>query len=68
MQLNPSKHHDVLPAAWRPAIAQVGWLGHSGTVYDLETDPSKTERAGFMPLYIHIGSWKTEDKSWIIKD
>lgn len=37
---------------WRYVLRQVGWLGHTGRMYSMIEDPSKTERGGFTPLLI----------------
>lgn len=74
-KLDISDHAPVLPFGGRPAIAQVGWLGHSGEVYGLHDDPSEHEKGGFSPLYIQLGIWEPigtwepdGHKVWRIKD
>lgn len=40
---------------WR----QVGWLGFSGQVYNLDREPSEIEPAGWSPLWVLIEDEKT---------
>lgn len=41
------------------ALAQIGWIGASGTVYPLGSGPSRAQEPGsFAPLYIQIGIWE----------
>lgn len=40
-------------------IAQVGWLGQSGSVYALDDPPRGGREPGsYSPLYIQIGTWE----------
>jgi len=54
------------------AMAQVGWLGETGTVYPLGTALSeihKTETASYRPLYIQVGTWEqTADGRWFVEE
>lgn len=36
---------------WREHRRQVGWIGQTGRFYPMGSDPSKTERGGFSPVY-----------------
>lgn len=36
---------------WREQIRQVGWIGQTGRLYPMGSDPSKTEPASFAPVY-----------------
>lgn len=40
----------------RIVFRQVGWLGQSGKFYGLGADLSNSEKGGFQPMYIQIGS------------
>ena len=58
-KLDPSAPGYTLPATDRPAMRQVGWLGHSGSVYTLYDLPNNgRERGGYSPLYVRIGVWE----------
>jgi hypothetical protein len=54
----------------RAVMSQVGWLGHSGSVYALADEPRDLrERGGYSPLYIQIGVWEyLGDGKYGIKD
>jgi hypothetical protein len=57
--LSSSKHAPVVPSSDRPVIAQVGWLGATGTVYALDDQPLDGREPGaFSPLYIRVGTWE----------
>lgn len=48
-----------------PVLKQVGWLGASGKVYELDSPPYKYEKASFSPLYIQVARRKKiVEKSW----
>jgi hypothetical protein len=68
--LSLSKHALVVPSRDRPVIAQVGWLGATGTVYALDDQPLDGREPGsFSPLYIRVGTWEhLGDGHWGIKD
>jgi hypothetical protein len=75
MVLNSWEHGPVLPRqqTTNAALAQIAWLGFSGTVYPYRKDwtgPGKTsEPGGFSPLYMQIGTWQEiEPNVWRIKD
>lgn len=49
-----------------PVMAQVGWLGASGKVYELDSPPYKYKKASFEPLYIQVAiRKKVIEKSWL---
>jgi hypothetical protein len=54
----------------RAVMSQVGWLGHSGSVYALADEPrDRREPGGYSPLYIQIGVWEyLGDGKYGIKD
>lgn len=53
------QHGPVLPSDSNLAIAQVGWLGETGTVYELDDQPLDVREPGsFTPLYIAVGVWE----------
>lgn len=59
-----------LPRDNNLVMAQVGWLGQTGTVYALH-DPPRVDRepGSYSPLYIAIGCWEDlGDGRWGIKD
>jgi len=64
------EHGRVLPHDSRAAMAQVGWLGASGTIYPLHKGPARGEEpASFTALYIQLGVWEEiEPGHWAIKD
>lgn len=68
--LNPSVQASALRPEYRPAMAQVGWLGHAhGDVYALRDQPlDDREPGGFSPLYIQIGTWEDDDGKWVLRD
>lgn len=73
MKLSASKHSGAISRdkSQNMVLAQVGWLGFSGTVYPLtNADPGPTsEPGGFSPLYLQLGSWEEiEPGAWRIKD
>lgn len=72
MSLMMSRHHEVLPRSVdaQPAMAQVGWLGQTGTVYPLDAGPNRVqEPGGFAPLYLQVGVWKEiEDGTYAVFD
>ena len=58
-QLVQHRHAKPLPRDANPVMAQVGWLGASGTVYALGDSPSDgRERGSYSPIYIQIGTWE----------
>ena len=54
----------------RAVMSQLGWLGHSGSVYALADEPhDRRESGGYSPLYIQIGVWEyLGDGKYGIKD
>lgn len=54
----------------RAVMAQVGWLGHSGSVYALDDEPhDQRERGGYAPIYLQVGRWEyLGDGKYGIKD
>lgn len=54
----------------RAVMAQVGWAGHTGSVYALDDEPrDRREPGGYTPLYIQIGIWEhLGDGRYGIKD
>jgi hypothetical protein len=60
---------DPLPPEARPVMAQVGWLGQTGTVYQLHPAGRINEPGGYAPIYIQIGTWiEQEPDVWVIDD
>lgn len=72
LMLRSCEHGPTLPRDLTAdmALAQIGWLGHTGTVYSLDAPPNSTrEPGGFGPLWICVGTWKDlGDGSWGIDD
>lgn len=54
----------------KAVMSQVGWLGHTGSVYALDDVPrDRREPAGYAPLYLQIGVWEhLGDGKYGIKD
>jgi len=52
------------------ALAQVGWTGQTGAVYNIDDAPyDDREPGGFAPLYIQVGTWvEYDDGVWRIED
>lgn len=63
-KLNFNEHGVPMSPNSNAAMAQVGWLGWSGTVYGFDTpitEIHKTEPASYAPLYMQIGTWAQTD-------
>lgn len=65
-----SKGGRTLPATDRPVMRQVGWLGQTGAVYELDDEPNDGREPGsYGPLYVQIGVWEDLGAGkWGIKD
>jgi hypothetical protein len=61
VELRQSEHGPTLPREQTKdfALAQIGWVGRTGTVYQLHHGPtSGQEPGGYAPLYISVGTWE----------
>jgi hypothetical protein len=72
MTLSLSDHGPTIPReqSMNTAIAQIGWIGKTGTVYRLDQPPtSSSEPGGFAPLLISVGTWEhLGNEHWGIHD
>lgn len=72
MTLRASAHGGAVPreSSENAVMAQVGWLGFTGMIYELADEPRDfREPGGYSPLYIQIGVWEElEPGVWSIKD
>lgn len=71
-KLRLSEHGPTYPRdrSMNMAIAQIGWVGHTGTVYPLGAGPTgEQEPGGFSPLLIPTGTWEDLGEGrWGISD
>lgn len=72
MTLRASDHGGVLPReiTGNAALAQIGWLGFTGMIYELRDEPKDwREPGGYQPLYIQVGVWEElEPGAWSVRD
>lgn len=69
--LDLSKQGPQLAHNSQAVMRQIGWIGHTGSVYAYDDPPldGKREPAGYFPLYIQIGTWQyMGDGRYSIKD
>lgn len=66
------KHGETIPRerSMNIALAQIGWVGKTGTVYPFGQPPNRrNEPGGFAPLLISVGTWEDlGDGRWGISD
>lgn len=53
----------------KQVMVQVGWLGATGEIYELDEPPYNIEKGSFTPLYISIGVYElNEEYQYVIHD
>lgn len=68
-KLSMSVHSKPLSPNNKQVMVQVGWLGQSGEVYELEKPPYNSEKGSFAPIYMSIGTYElNKDYQYVIHD